>query len=244
MKTFSMRSVALATVASACLSMAMPAVSYAAPKDGGVRTTLMSGDDAITSESFVATTAPAAGQTSITVAETVHYLHSPWIGRNTAYTLNRSGTAAYVDKLGYFVMQDPEGHWWQFQPGSAVGVLLSGKPQVDLGSQTHAIGQQRFGLSGHRWRQCRQCRTAVQRHLQIQARRAALRQQLFAHGSGRRHAGAPTRTPISPGSAAACGSSTPATAPSTSSATSPPSIAACNPGSSRAATAPAAARLT
>ena len=108
--------------------------------DAGEKTQVISDGDKQTRKEVSAVSAPTTGQPSITVNETLYYLHSPWQPwkSNQTYFIRRSATAEYVDRLGYWMLLDAAGTFYKFTPGSTAGTVVS-KPSVDIGAQSSPL---------------------------------------------------------------------------------------------------------
>lgn len=110
--------------------------AFAATEDVGVRTSKIDSSDKVTKKEVSADTAPAQGASSITVNQTVHYLHSPfWFWKSKqAYRINYPGNADHVSRLGYWMYKDSDGELFRFNQGSKTGIPTP-RPVVDVGSQ-------------------------------------------------------------------------------------------------------------
>jgi hypothetical protein len=136
-----MRGVGLAAVAAIGLMTLTAQPSYARTTDqGGLRTQKIDNGDRLDSKDAQANAVPGNSQT-LSVTETLHYVNEPFWGwkHNTAYTIKRTVTATFANPVGYFVLHDNEGTWYQFTPGNANGVRLSGKPQASIGAQAQTL---------------------------------------------------------------------------------------------------------
>jgi hypothetical protein len=139
MKRITMKGVGLAAVAAIGLMIFGTTGCSHSTEQGGLRTQMIDSGDKLQSKDVAATVAPASGQQSVTVAETLHYVNEPVFKHNTAYTINRTVVAPYVVRVGYFVVNDKEGDWYSINAGSQVASKLPGKPQATIGAQAGVL---------------------------------------------------------------------------------------------------------
>jgi hypothetical protein len=151
MTRHSLRGFGLAAFAAIGLITLTAQPSYAKSTDqGGLRTQMIDRGDRLTGKDVAANAAPASGQSAVTVTETLHYLNETFFfwSHNTAYTIKRTLTASYADRVGYFVLRDNEGDWYAFSAGSPAASKLPGKPQASIGAQPNVLdGNDRGSLS-------------------------------------------------------------------------------------------------
>lgn len=107
--------------------------SFARVDELGMRSSKIdSGDQAISKE-VKASSAPTEGAASVTVTQTVRYLHKRWFWQNDqSYAIPYNGSADYVGRLGYWMYKDGDGSLYRFNKGSPVGIETK-KPTVDIG---------------------------------------------------------------------------------------------------------------
>ncbi len=151
MTRFSIKGMGLAAVAAFALTIFAAQPSEAKTTDqGGLRTSMIDNGDRMESKDVQANGAPVGGVPTVTVTETLHYINEPFLfwKHNTQYQIKRTVTASWVDRVGYFVLHDNEGDWYQVRAGSAAATRLGGKPQANIGSQSTKLdGNDRGALA-------------------------------------------------------------------------------------------------
>lgn len=108
------------------------------PEDLGVLSQPISSSDTVTSKEVVALSTPSKGVPSITVKETVRFLHKRTFKSNQIYTIQKNGTAEFVDRLSYWMFKDADNVLFRFNEGSNTGIKSS-RPSVHIGTRDSVL---------------------------------------------------------------------------------------------------------